>query len=196
MSTVEFWRGQGGDAYTDRNPDESRVWALHELWEDIVGYLPPFSSVVEVGAGTGANLVALRSMVDGSFYGVEPNELARRKLANVAHARNGTALETGLPDDFADLVFTSACLIHIPPDELHKACAEIYRIAKRHIVCIEYFSHEPQEIVWRGQTGLVWKRDFGAFWLDNFPLKPIAAGFAWKRLTGLDNLTYWIFSKE
>jgi hypothetical protein len=73
---------------------------------------------------------------------------------------------------------------------------EIHRLARKYIVCIEYFSHEPQEIVWRGQSGLVWKRDFGSFWLEQFPdLVPVASGFAAKPMTGLDNLCWWVFRK-
>ena len=37
----------------------------------------------------------------------------------------------------------------------------------------------------------------GGFWLDHLPgLRVIAYGFSWKRLTGLDNLTWWLFEKR
>ena len=43
----------------------------------------------------------------------------------------------------------------------------------------------------------LFKRDFGGFWLDNFPdLQVVKYGFSWKRLTGLDNLTWWVFEKR
>ena len=61
---------------------------------------------------------------------------------------------------------------------------------------IEYFAAEPEEKRYRGQDGLLFKRDFGAFWLEMFPeLELIDYGFFWKHATGLDNLTWWLFRK-
>jgi hypothetical protein len=105
-------------------------------------------------------------------------------------AYDGTAQNPGRT---ADLVFTSGVLIHIPPDELLAACQGIYDAAERYIVCIEYFSADPEEKPYRGRK--LWKRDFGSFWLDNFDLIPLACGFAWNRTTGLDNLTWFAFKK-
>ena len=52
-------------------------------------------------------------------------------------------------------------------------------------------------IPYRGQEGLLFKRDFGGLWLDSFPsLRTVAYGFAWKRVTGVDNLTWWLFEKR
>ena len=71
-----------------------------------------------------------------------------------------------------------------------------YRVTRRYIVCIEYFSDKPEEIPYRGHDGVLFKRDFGGFWIDNFPdLETRDYGFVWKRVTGLDNLTWWVFEK-
>ena len=100
------------------------------------------------------------------------------------------------PDESFDLVFTSGVLIHIHPDNLLSSCSEIHRVTRRYIVCIEYFSDKPEEIHYRGHDELLFKRDFGSFWLDNFPdLETRDYGFAWKRVTGLDNPTWWVFEK-
>ena len=75
------------------------------------------------------------------------------------------------------------------------ACHEIYRCVE-FIVCIEYFSAQPQEIVYRGVSEVLFKRDYGGFWVDQFPdLRLIDYGFLWQRATGLDNLTWWLFEK-
>ena len=51
--------------------------------------------------------------------------------------------------------------------------------------------------MYRGEEGLLFKRDFGAFWLENFPdLKPVSFGFSWKPLSGLDNMNWWVFEKN
>ena len=72
----------------------------------------------------------------------------------------------------------------------------MYRVSNRYIVCIEYFSDKPEEIEYRGQSGMLWKRDFGSFWMEQHPdLKLLDYGFFWRRATGLDNLTWWLWEK-
>ena len=69
-------------------------------------------------------------------------------------------------------------------------------MAARFIVCIEYFSDTPEEVTYRGHSEKLFKRDFGEYWLDLFPeMKTLKYGFIWKRLSGLDNLTWWVFQK-
>jgi hypothetical protein len=102
-----------------------------------------------------------------------------------------------LPDKAIDMVFTSGVLIHIHPDNLLVTCAEIHRVSRRYIACIEYFSDKPEETTYRGNSDVLFKRDFGGYWADNFPdLRLLGYGFAWKRYSGLDNLTWWLFEKD
>lgn len=62
----------------------------------------------------------------------------------------------------------------------------------RYIVLAEYFSVEPEERTYRGQNGLLFKRDFGGFFFDRFAdLKAVDYGFLRPRATGFDNLTWW-----
>ena len=73
---------------------------------------------------------------------------------------------------------------------------ELYRVSRKYIVLAEYFSVEPEERVYRGQSGLLFKRDFGGFFLDRFPdLTLVDYGFFWRRATGLDDLTWWALRK-
>ena len=96
-----------------------------------------------------------------------------------------------------DMAFTSGVLIHIHPDQLPASIEEIHRVARRYIVCIEYFSDKPEMIPYRGHDDRLFKRDFGGLYLDRFPdLQLLDYGFAWKRVTGLDNLTWWLFEKR
>ena len=201
MSEVAWWQGDHGDEYTKRN-DSADIDARYKMWDAIINdigstlsrYSPNWPrSILEIGAGSGNNLRALRRIFPGItiLTGIEPNALARMMLRDVGFdAYDGTAEN---PGRIADLVFTSGVLVHIPPDELLAACQGIYDAAERYIVCIEYFSADPEEKEYRGRK--LWKRDFGSFWLDNFDLTPLGSGFAWKRTTGLDNLTWFVFKK-
>ena len=201
---VEFWRGDFGNAYIDRNDAShaqlaSRIPMWSEILKPLVGKMP--GSILEVGCNLGINLRALRAISAAEFYAVEPNDKARSVLVGdsvvkEANLRGGMAQAIDFPSGVADLAFTSGVLIHIHPDHLLPACKEIHRCARRYVACVEYFSDKPEMIPYRGHDDRLFKRDFGSFWMDNFPdLTVLATGFAWKRTTGLDNLTWWLFEK-
>lgn len=200
----KLWRGEFGNAYIGRNAvTDQRLAALTENWARILRTTmgAPPRSILEVGANIGLNLRALRRLTDAEFYGVEPNAQARGVLIEhgivpAANALDGLCSCIALQDASVDLVFTSGVLIHIHPDDLLASCQEIHRVTRRYLVCIEYFSDRPEEIAYRGQTESLFKRDFGGFFLEHFPdLRVLDYGFAWKQLTGLDNLTWWLFEK-
>ena len=70
-----------------------------------------------------------------------------------------------------------------------------HRVSKKYIITIEYFSDKPTEIEY-GDV-LLKKRDYGSIWLDNFSnISLVGYGFFWKRITGLDNVHWWIFEKK
>ena len=201
---IDAWRGDFGDAYVDRNAaDGDRVRNNIRAFREIFGHIDdhPPQTILEVGANIGANLRALSEIMDAELYAVEPNETAREILvrdAVVPAERAVDAVATALPfdDDGVDMVFTAGVLIHVSDDRIEEAYREIYRVAARYLLSLEYFSPPPARISYRGETDLLFKRDFGGLWLDLFPkLKPVADGFFWKRTTGLDNVNWWLFEK-
>lgn len=202
---VDFWRGEFGDTYTDRNaPGEAQLRARAEMWTEIMACMAgaPPTSILEVGANLGINLRTLRGLSDAELIAIEPNAYARQTLVadgvvSETNARDGVADNIGLPEGAVDLAFTSGVLIHIHPDNLLASCREIHRVSRRYIVCIEYFAQNPEEVAYRGHSSVLFKRDFGGFWLDHFSgLKVLGYGFVWKRVTGLDDLTWWAFEKR
>ena len=198
------WEGSFGDAYVERNaPTPERVRArmrwLAGILECMRGDLP--KSILEVGANIGLNLRALRHLTDAELYAVEPNEkalsiLLRDAVLPADHIKRSQAAALDWPNDAVDFVFCSGVLIHIHPDNLLAACREMHRVARRHLACSEYFSDRAEVVHYRGHDNMLFKRDFGSFWLDNFPdLRIVDYGFSWRRTTGLDNPTWWLFEK-
>ncbi len=201
---IAEWRGSFGDAYVDRNrADPDVMQARSAMWRRILAPIADASpqSILEVGANIGLNMRALRELTRAELYAVEPNDRAREVLVNEGivpanRAINAVANALPLEDNAVDLGFTCGVLIHVPPKNLLPSCREIHRVSRRFVACIEYFSVQPEEIEYRGQKSMLFKRDFGAFWLDNFPdLRLVDYGFFWRRATGLDNLTWWLFKK-
>jgi pseudaminic acid biosynthesis-associated methylase len=196
MNTVELWRSNFGNDYTERNT-RATLPAREHLWKQL---LPLHcESVLEIGANIGLNLEAISQRSSCQMFATEPNDMARAKLEALNICQTVTADTAdflSFPDDTADLVFTSGVLIHIPPGNLIHSMQEMYRTAKRWIICGEYFAPQEEMITYRGQENAMWRRDYGSLFLDTFPtLKCTAHMFAWKRATGLDNLTFWVFEK-
>ena len=202
---IEFWRGEFGNTYTDRNNVRPElVRARTAMWSRILAHTisAPPQTILEIGANVGVNLRALRAVSDARLLAVEPNDKARDILVEdgiVAREDLADGLASSIPfdDGIADLVFTSGVLIHIHPDQLAASLSEIARCSARWIVAIEYFADHPSEVTYRGHSNVLFKRDYGSEWMDHVEdLRPVGCGFEWKRVTGLDNLTWWLFEKS
>jgi spore coat polysaccharide biosynthesis protein SpsF len=201
----QLWRGGFGADYTERNAlDEAKLAALTTHWARILRCVEgaPPASILEVGANIGLNLRAIRRLSTARLHALEPQEGARARMAGdgvcqAGDIHDGLAQAIPLEDGAVEMAFTSGVLIHIHPDHLPAALTEIHRVSSRYVGCIEYFSDKPETIPYRGQTEALFKRDFGGLWMDMFPsLRLLDYGFAWKRTTGLDNLTWWLFEKR
>jgi len=203
---LDHWRGNFGDAYISRNETEpEQLTARRKMWEQVLsptvnGKEP--ESILEVGANIGLNLRALKEVSPAVLYGLEPNPMARQRMVDdgvvpADRAIDGTAQAIPLNDGAVEMSFTCGVMIHIHPEDLAAACKEISRVTKRYIACIEYFDAAPCSIPYRGRDDLLFKRDFGSFWMEQEPtLKLLDYGFFWKPVTTLDNLTWWLFERS
>jgi pseudaminic acid biosynthesis-associated methylase len=177
---VDFWTGEFGKSYMERNKaDQEMLSSRLMLWSTIFRTLAghDISSILEMGSNIGINLRALRLITQAELYAVEPYKEAldvcvADSIVKKENAFNDNAFNTStFSDSSIDFVFTSGVLIHIHPDDLKRATDNIVRIAKKYIVCVEYFSDKEEEIVYRGQRNKLFKRDFGSFYMENYPFK-------------------------
>lgn len=203
---LDLWRSEFGSRYAERNNNRITSEDQRRLvrdWGKILKHAitPSPESVLEVGCSTGRNLVALYNFIP-KLKGIEPNtrcvELANQMLQDIGvEVQEGNAFELPFDDGHFDLVFTSGVLIHIAPDDLPKAADEIMRVSNRYIVCIEYFSHSPEQVIYHGMDGYLFKRDFGRFYLERYPgLKVLDYGFLWQPLDSSDDSNWWLFEKR
>ena len=65
--------------------------------------------------------------------------------------------------------FTGGVLIHINPEKLPSVYKLMYQSSSRYILLAEYYNPKPTEVVYRGHTGQLFKRDFAGEILEAFP---------------------------
>jgi ubiquinone/menaquinone biosynthesis C-methylase UbiE len=157
--------------------------------------------VLEVGCGPGTTLAALHQWPELRLWAVEPNATARRMAAALvpdATVLDGHAEAIPAPDASVELVMTAGVLIHIAPDRLLGAMAEIARVASRYVLAIEYFAPSEESVVYHGAER-IWRRDYGRLYATTCGLRPVSWGFFWRGLDdtgdGFDNTVWTLLAK-
>lgn len=216
---IKLWEGDFGDKYQERNVvTKEEIDIRQNFWENLLriiyqnsGTLP--KSILEVGAGQGPNLAALQNIYDNmykmaveakkdvkipkldvTYWATEVNQKAQEQLKTNVENINILPTIRGTKN-IADLVFTYGVLIHTHPAQLKGLLEDIHGASKRWIVACEYFAPETRAISYHGKDQALWLDDYGSKYLDNFKLKVIGHGFCWKRMTKLDDITFWLFEK-
>ena len=192
-----LWAGDFGNAYVDRNSaaGESRK----SFWDSILSEFA-VSSALEIGCNLGANLEWIAQRSDPSkVFGVDVNAKAiaalHRRLPGV-NAVLSPARYLPFRDRLFDLTFTTGVLIHQPEATLPLVMTEIVRCSNNYVLCGEYYADEPTEVPYRGETGALFKRDYGAYYLELFPeLRLVKKGFLGKE-QGWDDVTWWLFERR
>lgn len=202
---LDAWRGEFGDAYIERNESLTEVLRLRtRIWAELLKHMAVAEpeSMLEVGCNIGLNLRAIERLSGAVLHAVEPNATARQRVVNdkvIAAERLHNAPGQNLPFGTGeiDLVFTTGVLIHVHPAELGRVADEMHRVSNRWILVAEYFAAKPESIPYHGRNDLLFKRDFGGFFLDRFNDLEIAAdGFFWRRSSGMDDITWTLFRKK
>jgi len=179
-----FWHGAFGDNYADRCRGEAILAARLSLWSRILRTCDSVSSITEFGANIGLNLMALHQLLpQAKLHGVEINAKAAAQLdaLGFVDVAQGSLLDTA-PQHPSDLAFTCTVLIHINPEALHTAYAQLAKAAKRYAVICEYYSPEPTQISYRGHDERLFKRDFAGEFMDTHPQFTLRDyGFAYHR---------------
>lgn len=152
------------------------------------------------GCNLGLNLRVMPRLL-GAGLAIEPNATARaRVLADgilpAERLYEGFGDKIPLADGAVEMAFTTGVLIHVDPSRLAATMDEIHRVSSKYVLCAEYFSPRPETLSYRGHEGLLFKNDFGGLYMDRFAdLQLVDYGFFWKRATGLDDATWWLFGR-
>jgi pseudaminic acid biosynthesis-associated methylase len=190
--------------YVTRNSTFDHVLGVR-AWKQILQPIQrEIKSVLDCGANIGRNIGFLKDssfLPEAEFAAIDLNKAALDVLATKfpdAKLYNSSLLNIDLEAKF-DLVFTSGVLIHINPENLARVFDNLMTFSNRYLILIEYFNRTPVEIPYHGQSGLLWKRDFGKDFLEYSNWKVVSYGFLWGQEfdnCGFDDCNYWVFERN
>ena len=196
----EFWAGEFGDQYIDRNPADHVLPGRIALFSRILCRTQAVSSILELGANVGSNLIALRQLLpDASLSAVEIKERAVKELEKIGNISvfHGSILDF-TPSESYEFVFVSGVLIHMAPDALTQVYDLMVKASRRYVCIIEYYNPTPVEVPYRGHRGRLFKRDFAGELMERHPeMRLVDYGFVYHRDPNfpLDDLTWFLMEK-
>ena len=196
----EFWAGEFGDDYTERNSEARWIASNIALFSRILSRTSGISSVLELGANRGLNLIALKQLLpEAEFSGVEINlkaatELERHGFIKIHHS---SILEFA-PAAPSSFVLIKGVLIHLNPDILEQVYELMVKASSRYICIAEYYNPTPVAISYRGHADRLFKRDFAGELMAKHPsVRLVDYGFAYHGDPNFpqDDLTWFLMEK-
>ena len=197
----EFWAGEFGNDYTERNAETRWIASNVALFAKILARTSGINSVLELGANRGLNLLALKQLLpEASFAGVEINraaatELERHGFIEVHHS----SVLDFTPAATSSLVLIKVVLIHLSPDVLDQVYELMVKASTRYICIAEYYNPTPVAISYRGHADRLFKRDFAGELMAKHPsVRLVDYGFAYHGDPNFpqDDLTWFLLEKR
>lgn len=179
---IEFWNGDFGKEYTDRNHFTPEEWDAYYMMQfgvtkramndEFIGNLPKDARILEVGCNIGMQLRGLQNQGFTNLYGIELQRYAVEEAKRVTKDINiiqGSGFDIPFKDGFFDIVVTNGVLIHISPNDYSKIFAEMMRCSNKYIWGLEYYAEKTTDINYRGNEGFLWKANFPKLFMEQFP---------------------------
>lgn len=178
----EFWSGEFGDAYIDRNKSDQLLASNIHFFSEILKGSSSIKTVLELGANVGMNIRALKLLLPAAtFAGVEINKAAYESLSSIDGVQGyHQSIFDFEPEQSYDFVFIKGVLIHINPEMLKIAYEKLYSSSSKYICIGEYYNPSPVALNYRGHTDKLFKRDFAGEFMKQFPdVELIKYGFSY-----------------
>lgn len=197
----EFWSGDFGNEYADRNRGDKYIAANLALFSDILSNTNGVSSILEFGCNIGLNLRSLHALLpDSKLHGIEINKKAVELLEQWGKAEitQGSILDIEMKEMF-DLTLIKGVLIHINPDRRMDVYRQLYERSNKYICIAEYYNPTPVEVSYRGHSERLFKRDFAGELLDMYPeLELVNYGFSYHRdpVFPQDDINWFLLRKK
>ena len=196
-----FWAGDFGTSYIDRNKSEKILAASIALFSTALRRTQGIRHCIEFGANIGINLRALKLLYPGLRpYAIEINATAVATLEGVVPRENihFISILDFAPKRNYDLVIVKTVLIHINPDCLSDVYEKLYRSCGRYLMICEYYNPTPTMVEYRGYKDRLFKRDFAGDMLDKYrDLSLLDYGFVYHREPNFpqDDVNWFLLEK-
>jgi len=197
----KFWQGDFGNQYVERNVGQPLVATNLALFAKALSRAAGIESLVELGTNAGNNLQALHQLLPRcQLFGVEINDsaCAQARALDIAQIWHGSLFDFPRERRY-DLTLSKGVLIHLAPELLPSAYAQLYELSQRYILIAEYYNPAPVEVSYRGNSGKLFKRDFAGEMLDRYAdLHLLDYGFVYHRDPQFpaDDVTWFLLEKR
>lgn len=196
-----FWKEDYSKEYIERNSEFDLNLGI-KAWSKMLRNIDGLENLLECGSNIGRNIEFLEKLLPNtkkSIIELSPDafEIVTSRY-NFSDAVNSSILDAELPSNYYDLVYTTGVLIHIHPDNLLENLTKIYSFSKKYILFGEMFSRNPSFVHYKGADDLLFTRDFGRYFIENFNVEIVDYGFLWGHyydVAGFDDCNFWVFKK-
>ena len=198
----EFWQGNFGDEYVDRNQSDLLLASNTSFFSKVFNRTGKIDSIMEFGCNIGMNLKAIRALLpESNLSGIEINKRAvddLNKWKGKAHVIEGSILDIELDTRF-DLTLIKGVLIHINPERLDDVYTRLYNFSDKYICIAEYYNPTPVTIPYRGHDNRLFKRDFAGELMSKYSdLELVDYGFLYQNdpIFPQDDITWFLMKKS
>ena len=194
----EFWAGEFGTGYIDRNSSEEWVRSNKVFFaRSLSGLSQSPGSILEIGSNIGLNMLALKDLYpQAELASVEINTDACTALASIVDQVFNQSIQEYDAKEKFELVLIKGVLIHMNPDDLLSTYKKIAASSSKYVLIAEYYNPTPIAIDYRGHKDKLFKRDFAGEFLDANPTWRIQDyGFVYhKDQFPQDDLTWFLLT--
>ena len=194
----EFWAGEFGTGYIDRNSSEEWVRSNKVFFaRSLSGLSQSPGSILEIGSNIGLNMLALKDLYpQAKLASVEINTGACTALASIVDEVFNQSIQEYDAKEKFELVLIKGVLIHMNPGDLLSTYKKIAASSSKYVLIAEYYNPTPIAIDYRGHKDKLFKRDFAGEFLDANPTWRIQDyGFVYhKDQFPQDDLTWFLLT--
>jgi pseudaminic acid biosynthesis-associated methylase len=178
---TEFWKGEFGDYYVDRNDsieklNESYVKStgisVEQIFRNFFDSMDRENTILELGCNIGLKLSILKKMGFKNLFGLEINkkayEIAKRNNPEITFI-NSSIEYCDFHGKKFDVVFTAGVLIHIDPKILESAVKKMIDLTNQYIFGFEYYSDDLVQVEYREHSDVLWKQNFPNLFRKLYP---------------------------
>lgn len=200
----DFWAGDFGNEYIDRNNNENIIAGNLTFFSDVFRKTGKINSAIEFGSNIGMNIHAiLKLQPDVEISAIEINQKAVSILQDTFQSRVKNVYNQSIldfePDYKRDFVYIKGVLTHINPDYHNLVYKKLYDTSSKYIMLSEYYNLHSEVIPYRGYDDRIFRKDWAKEFMELYPdVELVDYNFYYHgdRNPYIEEDTYWFLFKK